>query len=117
MSEQTNLTNPPSDQTKNVKPASKEKPKMLKVKCLRDFVLDRPGGQVFVKPGQTIEVTREEARHLVKHGFKSNCQFSGERWFGDNNTPSSEAIKASSGMIYKAELVKEPVLEEEDQAS
>lgn len=118
MSEQTNMTNPPSEQTKNVKGQDK-KQKMFKVKCLRDFALDRPGQErIIVKPGQIIEVTREEARHLVKHAFKSYCQFSGERHF-DEAKSSAEAIKMSQGVIYKAELVKEPVLDEgiEDQAS
>lgn len=90
---QTQMTKPPTDQTKML---ARKGPRMVKVYAMRtfrieDLVKDSEGKVIednskLVKPGEVVEVTEKRARELIKPILGAYA-FSGERYIADGDTP------------------------------
>ena len=92
MEKQTEMVSAPK-KTEMVDAHKGNKPKMFKVKALREFNIEEGGQPRLVKANEIVEVSKEQARDLCKpiHGTYA---FTGERHLADKDCPRHQLGRA-----------------------
>lgn len=109
MENKTEMTNPPMNEAKMVAP---KKEKTFKLLAMREFQV----GEKVVKPGDLVEVTKDQAKDLCKK-LQGGYAFSGERHNKDGDIIQHDLTRAR--LATAADLVEKkpltPLTEEENE--